>query len=114
MVSMVLSTMDYDQLGTKPGHEVWTRSLDTKSGHEVILNRLSLGTLFARPAVRIYKLILLSLRYGRHQLSLTDDHWARHSSVDRQIHLYLIGCHSFIISLQYLSSKFVTSFETSA
>merc|ERR1712157_478716 len=102
--------MDYDQLGTKPGHEAmdtkpWTRSLDTKSGHEVILNRLSLGIASRDPAVRIYKLILFPLRYGRHQLSLTDDHWARHSSVDRQIHLYLIGCHSFISSLQYLSSK---------
>ena len=32
LVSMVLSTMDYDQLGTKPGHE----AMDTKSGHEVM------------------------------------------------------------------------------
>ena len=31
LVSMVLFTMDYDQLGTKPGHE----AMDTKSGHEV-------------------------------------------------------------------------------
>ena len=42
LVSMVLSTMDYDQLGTKPGHE----AMDTKSGHEVWTRSHSESALF--------------------------------------------------------------------
>ena len=59
LVSMFLSTMHYDQLGTKPGHEAMTRSLDTKS--------LWIGSLWGssprgNPAVRIFILyVLISL-----------------------------------------------------
>ena len=55
LVSMVLSTMDYDQLGTKPGHE----AMDTKSGHEVILNRLSLEILSARHPGRAHFILYI-------------------------------------------------------
>ena len=48
--------MGYDQLGTKPGHE----AMDTKSGYKVILNRLSLGILFARQSGRAHFYIVYS------------------------------------------------------
>ena len=38
-------------------------------------------------------------------ISLTDNHWARHSSVNRQTHLNLVDCHSFIIFTSTLIIK---------
>ena len=66
--------MDYDQLGTKPGHEAMDtksghevlgtkpghKAMDTKSGHEVILNRLSLELLSARQPGRAHFYIVYS------------------------------------------------------